>query len=312
MIAFLLILLGAVQAAPAERDPSDIRREVERVLKERHPTDTPEWWRGLGSSAPDALIGMYGETTSTHRRARLLQGLGWFSEPRAVEFVKQETVKAENKSLRKAGIRAVGAAGRPEDSEFLAGFLKDADPNVRLAAAVALSHREQDPSARSALEQYRGDEKIPWVLERLDSRSAVPAASPFRRAVPSSGRSPDFAGEWKGFWIAPRAGRVGLAAREAALRLVAGRGGLAGAITFTPSPGEETALKPFDVKGGVTQGERLQGEGFSAEVRNEAGRSILRFDVPALGAVFVAERAREVRPPAVQTGPTGPTGGVAK
>ena len=209
VMALLLLATGSA-GAELSRAPSPeetIRRQVSLVIHERHPTDTPEWWRGLGPDAPPVLMAMYGETRNTHERTRLLLGLGWFGEdPAAVEFVKRETLKTDNKALRRAGVRSVGAAGRPEDTGFLAGFLEDADPDMRLAAAVALSARKGDESAEGALERFRENEKSPRLLERLDTRlrdaEAVRARMP-RRGAAESVRAEDFAGTWKGYWIAP-------------------------------------------------------------------------------------------------------------
>src|SRR5947209_2862765 len=85
-IPALAIALLLLFSAPAHAmTDTEIQNAVNGVIAQRHPTDTADWWRSLGAGAPHVIISMYESTTHIYHRLRLLQGLGWFDDPQAVD-----------------------------------------------------------------------------------------------------------------------------------------------------------------------------------------------------------------------------------
>ena len=196
----VLLALSPVGSAAA-KSAAEIQEDIEMVLKQRHPTDTGDWWKGLGPNAPSVIMKMYEDSEHIYHRIRLLQGLGWFDDPASVEFIKQQAQSTPDDVIRNAAIKSVGISQGAKEEEFIAKFLKHSDPQTRLAAAETLK-RINDAQARAILEKYMAEEKAQWILQRLRNERSTP-----RALVPVTSSedrlSPDFAGTWEGFWVAP-------------------------------------------------------------------------------------------------------------
>src|SRR5207253_525115 len=101
------------------------------TIDQRHPADTPDWWRSLGSNAPAVIIQMYKDTTSVYRKSRLVQGLAWFDDSAAADFVKEVAETTDNSVLRQAAIKTYGITNGDKDTDSLAKFLNHADQRTR-------------------------------------------------------------------------------------------------------------------------------------------------------------------------------------
>jgi hypothetical protein len=250
LVLLAALLLGPVAHALTE---AEIREQVTAVISQRHPKDSPDWWRGLGPQAPRILIRMHDETDRASHKLRLLQGLAWFDDPAATDFLKQQARSSSNAVTRAASVRTLGLSQGEKELPFLVEMLKDADPDIRFAAAEAVS-RVSGPKAQGALEKYRAEEKVPWVLSKLKGELPRPGApAPFKQ--PGEGLSPDFEGTWKGFWISPKAPH-GLGSDEAVFTLsIDASGKLSGDLSIAAKPKRKTYKL-----GGVTgKGSRVLG-----------------------------------------------------
>ncbi|OFZ00828.1 MAG: hypothetical protein A2070_03850 [Bdellovibrionales bacterium GWC1_52_8] len=226
-MSVLVTALPSYLLKAAEPGPAGVRQQIEMVIRMRHPTDTRDWWLALGPQAPGVIIQMveapeYRENTL--HKMRLLQGLSWFAQDStALDFLKQQAQTTNEELVRQSVIEAVGITQGPKEAEFISKFLLSTDPQTRLAAAEALK-RMKDPRASRLLEAHIPNEKMPWVLDRIQGTPPV-ALRPGRLKPVSSSEdrlSRDLVGSWKGFWIYPQKHlktNGGLAQRAAVLEL---------------------------------------------------------------------------------------------
>jgi hypothetical protein len=216
-LAVVAGLSGTRQAWALTND--EVKAQIEEVLMERHPSDTPDWWRSLGSNTPGVIISMYERTSYTYKRVRLLQGLAWFDVPEAVEFLKRQAESTEDSVIRNVSIRSIGFSQGKKETDFIAKFLNSQDPQTRYAAADTLQ-KLNDPHASEVLEKYLKQEKTPWIAPKLKGELPKPAL-PLTPVGSSEDRlAPEFAGEWSGFWIVPKgAGEKGMESLPVAFQL---------------------------------------------------------------------------------------------
>ena len=175
----------------------------------------------MGPEAPAVIIALYGETTSPFRHLRLLQGLGWFDDPAAVDFIKQEARDSHQDAVRSGALTTLGISQGAREEAFISGYLADADPDARVAAARALQ-RIGDAYAQEKLDAFRaGREAGLGARENAsDAGGAAPARAvalavarrarhrrAFRgdRDVPAGSST----GRWTGFWVLPKADGAG-------------------------------------------------------------------------------------------------------
>ncbi|MEK6706714.1 MAG: HEAT repeat domain-containing protein [Bdellovibrionota bacterium] len=207
----VILAAGIVASVPQNvfcATDSEIEESIRDVLAQRHPTDTPEWWRVLGPSAPGIIVKLYENTSHTYHRVRLIEALGWFNDRAASEFIKQQAERTGDDVIRNAAIRSIGASRGTQDVEFISKFLGHKDPQTRLTAAEAL-RRIGDQNANKVLEKYMAEEKASWIVAKLKGEPPVPRA---KLPVVSTSEdkadlsfSRDFSGTWKGYFIAPKA-----------------------------------------------------------------------------------------------------------
>lgn len=208
-----LWILGAVLSVGGlgvdawAKSAQEIEQEVRTAIQQRHPTDTPDWWRGLGPEAPGVLISLFQSSTKIYEKVRLLDALAWFDDPVATEFLKKQVRETNESALKMSALRSVGVSQGAEQADFLSRYLNDRDPQVRIVAARAIQTAAQNGDERSKahLEAYRKNENTMWVLNRLDGKTPAPPRSKTFRMVASTGSHVDdqFIGYWKGQWLVP-------------------------------------------------------------------------------------------------------------
>lgn len=191
-------MLGAFAKTDAE-----IEEMIQEALMERHPQDTPDWWRGLGPRAPQVIIGLYEHSTHTYQRLRLLQGLGWFDSPEVSDFLKRQAEHAADDVIRTTAIRSVGYSQGVKEADFIAKFLENSDPQMRYAAAETL-RQMKDVRALELVEQYLKREKLAWISQKLKGVMPRPSGTLTPVATSEDRLSLEFQGEWQGYWITPR------------------------------------------------------------------------------------------------------------
>jgi hypothetical protein len=194
-----LIVLVTLAFGAAGAGTASIQESIQEALVQRHPVDTPEWWRGLGPETPGVAIQMFQASTNELHRIHLLQGLSAFPDSaEAVAFLKEQT-GSDASVIRNAAIGSLGASQGEKALGDLEGFLKHEDPQTRFAAARAI-RRIPGERAQGALDDYLKGEKLSWIADRV--KSEAPPAGGFR-PIPASQVpvAQDLEGEWKGFWI---------------------------------------------------------------------------------------------------------------
>jgi hypothetical protein len=231
-----LIYFFCFLASPSLQAKSDaeIEEAIQATLAQRHPTDTPDWWRDLGGSAPRIIINMYEKSDSTYHRIRLVEALGWFSDDDgALEFLKEEAERTQASVVRNAAVKSVGASQGPRELEFIGKYLGHADPQTRLAAAQTLK-RMKDPRADLRLEQYVKEEKLGWIKAQIKGEPVRPSLPLVPVASTEDRVNSKFSGNWRGYWITPKEGPSGMRSVAAVLRLeLEGATGLRGELILS-------------------------------------------------------------------------------
>ncbi|MGZ3686969.1 MAG: HEAT repeat domain-containing protein [Bdellovibrionota bacterium] len=238
LLPLLLLLNGA--AAWALTD-AEVKQEVEDKISERHPTDTPDWWKALGPGAPRVLIDLFNAENQTYNRLRLLHGLAWFDDPVATQFLKEQAKTAENGVYRQAAIRTLGISQGDKELDFIASFLKNSDPQTRLAAAETLQ-KINTPASNGRLSDYLKDEPAPWIVTRLQNNESQAAARPAGALTAGPSLNRAFDSLWRGYWVEPVSGPKGLVSKavDAEIHIQDGSGSsLSGKITFKSRPASE-------------------------------------------------------------------------
>jgi hypothetical protein len=202
VLFWICALSRPVLAAPLTE--AEIQQSVTTTLMNRHPDDTPEWWRKLGAQAPRILMRMYEADSSTYHRMRLIEGLSAFTDdPVALAFIKQQAERSPDDVIRNNAIRVVGMAQGAREEAFLTQFLAHEDPNTRIAAALALK-KLGTSSASARVESFMAEEKTAWVLAKLKGESPKASGALLPSGSSEDRLSPDLGGVWHGFWVAPR------------------------------------------------------------------------------------------------------------
>ncbi len=201
---FLGSQLGFLEIACA-----DLRSKIDAALAERHPKDTPEWWRGLGAEAVPILLQIRSESTSPFLKVRAVEALGWYTGRQEFVPVLREVCEQEkNSTLKIAAIKSLVRSQGESQLEFVSQYLSDEDAQVRYATARALQESNLEP-AKKLVTEYRKKEKVSWILEKLDhglpevKGSLTPVAENVDLAV-SVPVKPKKNGPWqgRGTWIA--------------------------------------------------------------------------------------------------------------
>lgn len=285
----------------------ETEQAIEAVLAERHPTDTAQWWRELGTNTPKIILKMIENTQETYRRLRLVEALAWFEEDsQAVEFLKQEADRTQEDVIRNASIKSVGLSQGVKELEFISKFLKHPDPQTRFAAAGALQGMK-DPKAQARLEHYLKEEKATWITERLKGRLAQPLR-PLTIVSSSEDKvSSEFEGMWRGYALFPKRGRSGMNSWPVLVHFKAGGATqLQGDVVTTLKKGQTKVFQFRELK---AQGQKLRavlppilkdlakspqksskagggGWGVEGELREQAGFLLLELRVASQGGIL--------------------------
>ena len=276
-LSFLILVPCLMPCLGWAYTDSQIQQRVGGRLLDRTPTDTPAWWQGLGDNAVNVIIGMYIAETNHFHRIRLIQGLGWIDSPQAVDFIKQQAQDTELDTLRNAAIRAVARGGGAKEEDWVAQWLKSDDPQTRLAAAESLRDIK-DARAKDLYVAYLKEEKAPWLVDKLNGKT--PTVGSLRPVASSEDRlSPDFAGVWRGYWMAPDPKGKGMQSSPVVLELksVTESGGMAGKLMVIK---HGTRSRSFNVS-------RASGKSI-----NLAGQLIEQTDKPGLHFTFQGSLTR--------------------
>jgi hypothetical protein len=253
-----MIFLAALFAISlAQADEGAIRAQIQEVLVQRHPSESEDWWRGLGSETPGLIIGMYQSSNNTLHQIHLLQGLSAFhDDSRAAEFLRGET-KSGTSVIRGAALGALGASQGEKALDTLALGLKNPDVQTRFAAAKAI-HRLGGRAAKETLENYLKSERVDWISSRVLADERPVGLKPVDRASPEPLKEPspeDFAGSWKGYWIVPELGQkpeIVSAAATATIRVVGKEREIEGELT---TGGRHYSLGRAKLQAGRWQGQ---------------------------------------------------------
>lgn len=200
------------------KSEAEIRQWIEDTIGQRHPTDTPDSWRALGSSAPSIIISMYEGNSHIFQRLRLLGGLAWFDDPQATQFLKQQADGSSDDVIRNAAIKSIGSSQGAKEEDYISKFLSNPDAQTRFIAADTLK-RLNDPKANQVVEKYLSEEKQTWISQRL--KEQTPVLTQPLKVVGSSedALNSNFAGTWRGFWVYPLEAKIGMQSDAVMLKL---------------------------------------------------------------------------------------------
>lgn len=188
--------------ASVDLSDSQIETAVQEMLLNRHPKENSNEWLGLGSRAPQVLMRLYEMESTSFRRMRLIQGLGFFKDNAdAVAFIKREAEKTQDDVIRNQALRVIGAHQGEKEEEFLSRYLKHENAQTRLAAARALKSLTSEKS-KARYQQYLVEEKTPWIRNDLKGESTPPSVLHVQVSSPSEAPVPTaFFGNWSGHWV---------------------------------------------------------------------------------------------------------------
>ncbi|MGE0615307.1 MAG: hypothetical protein AB7P04_06680 [Bacteriovoracia bacterium] len=161
---------GAGLGARAYAGETEIRHSINEVLSQRHPTETAETWRSMGAGTSAVIIKMFEETSATYRRVRLLNGLQWFDDADAADFLKRQATDGPS-AIRHTALASLARAQGVKELPFVSSFLTHEDVQTRFLAAKAIQDFMPDSAAvRETLTQYKQNEKETWVHARLQGK----------------------------------------------------------------------------------------------------------------------------------------------
>ena len=293
------VLVSVVVGDAYAKTDAEIETAISERLTERHPTDTQQWWLGLGATAPKIIIVMYEKTTVVYHRVRLLEGLAWFKEDaKALEFLKQQAEKADNQAIRNTALRGVGKSQGAKEVEFVSKFLIHTEQQTRLTAAEALKTMN-DPKAKAVYEKYLAEEKTPWIVQKLKGDLSVPVQKLNPVATSEDRISKEFIGEWRGYWIMPKTGTRGLKLEQAILRFVSQEKAelLIAQKTGKKSKAQQVintaVLEKIEGRGLKIDGTLTIGSQqipFEAELSDQAGALILELHARKIAATLIVRK----------------------
>ncbi len=285
----------------------EIDEEIQNVVSQRHPKDTPEWWRGLGPTAPRVMIALYEKSDQTYVRLRLVEGLAYFSEDsKAVEFLKQQADLTSDDVIRNSAIRSVGISQGAKEIDFVSKYLHHTDAQTRLMAAQTIQGIN-DPQVKTLLEQYKKEEKAKWIIDRLNGRFQTPT-QPLEIVSSSEDRvNPILSGVWSGVLIYPLLSKSGMTVVTAELKFEGKtKSELKGKISllFKKKATQNFVLKGLFNKGVLLKGllpkeispildvrkNKIQDFEFDGDIQEFQSLYLLRLSLPQLGGNLIVRR----------------------
>jgi len=177
--SFFVLFLIVFQVASfdkclaADLSESEIEAAITQTLKQRHPSDTPEWWKGLGPKAPAVIRRMYEQSRKTYHKVRLIQALGWFHDPENKDFIKEQVTNSDLAVVRNYGLRTLAIGFEDQEIEFLSKYLRHANLETRYFAADAIKRIADSTGsedAKAILEHFSETESSKWIVEKLEGK----------------------------------------------------------------------------------------------------------------------------------------------
>jgi hypothetical protein len=266
---------------------AEIQESIQAQMFDRHPDENLDVWRKLGSEASSIAIQMFEETDRVDHRMKLIYGLGAFDTPATGEFLKRQAQDSDSQDvIQYAAIRSLGESQGAKEADFIAKFLKSEDPQARLAAAETLK-KMNHPKADAILDQYKTEEKTPWLLARLEGRFPRPGVVK-KPQVSQLGKPADLGGEWRGFLLTPKPdSNQGMVSEAVLLSLqTLASNQVTGTVTFKKKKG----IKKFVIQQGAISSSQLSGELLESGPSSKASPipSVIQFK----GDVLTLEKSR--------------------
>ncbi len=171
-----LMIINPVQAAD---QGSVIRTQIEEALAQRHPQDTPAWWRALGPDAVPVIIDMISKETSTYHEIRLVEALGWFGNRTESDKLLKEfgSNPKHGTAFQATALKSLVRAEGDEAIEFVSKFLTNDDVQIRYAVAASLQELASS-RAQAVLRDYLKGESVAWVETKLRGELPLTKATP--------------------------------------------------------------------------------------------------------------------------------------
>lgn len=219
------ILSSNVQAQESA-ETSELKKKIQEVIAQRHPSDTPEYWQSLGTPAIPVLQELISQTTHPYRRTRILYALSAFDADGAYETLKENAEQSDNEVVRQSALRGLVPQHGKKAIEIFKRALDNKEANTRLIAAQSLAQVGMDPELSEQdkqkveiyLQDFEVQESTDWVLKRYRDAKKGFAAGP-KRTTASAAAAPKkgWAGRWKGVWT--ELDGLGIRSQEAELQL---------------------------------------------------------------------------------------------
>jgi hypothetical protein len=293
-ILIILILSGVAHS----KTDLEIENAIQTELMNRHPSDNGEFWTELGANAPDIIIQKYLKSDNPYHRTRLLAGLGFFPDnSRAVDFLKEQAESTNEVIIRNSAIRSIAYSQGVNELEFLSRFLKSDDAQTRLATAQALQ-KIKNPRARALIDGLMQSENNPWIKDQLQ-KSLPPMKTLSIVSSNTDALSPQFNGKWKGFFIIPGPGKVGLKSKPVVIELTVENGrNVQGQIQWTKKNSTESiSFSKLEGKSNKLSGQIqyysnniLQKLDFEAELFDKGQMAVIKGDLKSVNGGLIAQK----------------------
>ncbi|MBN21075.1 MAG: hypothetical protein CL678_07285 [Bdellovibrionaceae bacterium] len=185
-----------------------IEEKIDTAIRMRHEMMPKEWWRSLGPQTSGILIEMFQKNAYSSRKLRLMQALAWFpDDPQAVSFLKDQAQQKEE-VFQVAAIQTLGISQGVQEADFISSFLKNSNPQIRIAAAETLKKigqtgdKETQKKISEKLDQWILNEPTDWVKNRYQK---IPLKNLVKLRPGGSNldleRLIDYQGDWVGQWL---------------------------------------------------------------------------------------------------------------
>jgi len=166
-IILIVLLLGILNPAQAEKSEDSIRSAILYQISQRHPSLPAGFWEGLGSDAVPVIKQMYSQSTNANERSFFIDGLAHFNDSATGTFLENEVSSSQNEVLKKKLLSAVIQSEGERSFDFVEPYLKDASGHIRLAVASGLKVFDQNEKINQRLAEFKAKEKTAWVLAEL-------------------------------------------------------------------------------------------------------------------------------------------------
>lgn len=213
----MIAVVGGLGDPAFALTPEEIRAEIRSQMALRHPGDSGPFWDRLGPESVPVLRQMYQESTSSHERSWLIDGLSRFNDPGVGELLRSEVEKTENAVMKKKLLSAYVQSQGDAALGFVEPYLSSPDPHIRKALFRAIGAHVSRGKSEAVLARFRANEKEAWVLEagvegtdrsegglrKRPPQGVVRPGSDVEKSARPGSRQ-DLEGEWSGLMIGPK------------------------------------------------------------------------------------------------------------